>query len=53
MLGKKLFEQCGTVEVRVAPLLMLVGAAMAGRNAPDLGSIVEMLDPEGDDDADA
>ena len=42
---------CGTLEVNAAPLLMLVGAAMAGHNGPEIETIIEMLGP-GNDDAD-
>ena len=49
-LGRDLLSQCGTVEVRAAPLLVLIGSAMSRDSEYD--SIVEMLDPEGDDEAD-
>jgi hypothetical protein len=46
---KGLMGQCGTVEVNVVPLLMLIGAAVAGGNGPDVETIVDMLDVEGTD----
>lgn len=44
--GKKLLEQCGTIEVRTAPLLALVGAVMTmdGPGA-DFAELLDMLDP--------
>lgn len=42
---KQLLEQCGTVKVRTAPLLILIGAAMTADNGPDVETLVEMLDP--------
>ena len=50
---EKLLTQCGTIEVRTAPLLMLIGAAIATPNGPNFESIIEMLDAGVDDDADA
>ena len=47
---KALTDQCGVVRVRTAPLLMLIGAAIAGDNGPDIETVIEMLDPEADDD---
>lgn len=47
----KLLGGCGTIEVRSAPLLMLIGAAISTPNGPNLESIIELLDPEDDDDA--
>jgi hypothetical protein len=49
----KLLDQAGTVKVRAPPLCMLIGAAVAGPNGPDIATIIDMLDPAGDDDADA
>jgi hypothetical protein len=46
---KGLMDQCGTAEVNVVPLLMLIGAAVAGGNGPDVETIVDMLDVESDD----
>lgn len=45
--GKKLLEQCGTIEVKTAPLLTLVGAVMTmdGPGA-DFAAILDMLSPE-------
>jgi hypothetical protein len=50
---KGLVDQCGTVEVHTAPLLMLIGAAIAGGNGPDIETIIEILDVEESDDADS
>lgn len=38
--------QCGTVKVHLAPLLIIVGAAMAASNDVDIELMVEMLDVE-------
>ena len=44
-----LVQQAGTVRVRLAPLLMLIGSAVSTPNGPGIEMIVEMLDPEDDD----
>jgi hypothetical protein len=45
MLGKQLLEQCGTVEVRVAPLLAMIGAVMTLDGASDFENMLELLEP--------
>ena len=45
-----LLTQQGTMTVRTAPLLMLIGAAIAGPNGPNVETIIEMLDPEEESD---
>lgn len=48
-LGKQLLDQAGTVKVRVAPLLMMIGAASAVMEGPDFSDALEMLDPGPED----
>lgn len=45
MLGKQLLEQCGTVEVRAAPLLTLIGAVMTLDGTGDFDNVLELLEP--------
>jgi len=47
MTVKELVDRCGTIQVRAAPLLMLIGAVISIDKGPDLETIVEMLDPPG------
>lgn len=42
----KIVEQCGTVPVRLAPLFMVIGAAVSVPNGPEIETIIEMLFPE-------
>ena len=46
---QELLKQSGTIEVRTAPLLILIGAAVSTGKGPDIETIVEMLDPESED----
>lgn len=42
---QQLVDQCGTVKVKTAPLLMLIGAVISCSNAPDIDTVIDMLDP--------
>ncbi len=50
---KHLVGQCGTIEVRVAPLLLLIGAVVNGPHSFSIEDVIEMLAPEGGGDADS
>lgn len=45
MFNKNLLEQCGTIEVRTAPLLMILGGLILRDGNDEFDEILKMLDP--------
>jgi hypothetical protein len=45
---KELIGQAGVVRVNLAPLLLIIGAAMAGDGDLQVEDLMNMLDPEMD-----